>query len=105
MKTAIIVLLATVLFSGTAQAQDSNFFESNKPLICGKFSAIVDLLMGDKFREVPVWLGTDARDGTRYSLFINDKTKTWTFVQYRENTACVLGVGGSSQNLILPAPI
>ncbi len=105
MKTTAIALLATVLFSSTSQARESNFFNSDKPVICGKFSVIIEVLMGDKFREVPVWLGADAQDGSSYSLFINDKTKTWTFVQYRSDTACVLGTGRDSLNLVIPATI
>jgi len=100
MITAAFLLAATL-----ANAQDSDFSNTTKPVICGKFSAVLSVIMGDNFREVPIWMGDDARDGSRYSLFVNDKTKSWSFVQYKDNNACVLGIGSGAASIALPATI
>jgi len=33
---------------------------------------------------------------SKYSLFVNDDTKTWTLIQFDDTIACVLGTGGFS---------
>jgi hypothetical protein len=36
---------------------------------------------------------------SRYSLFVNEETKSWTLIQFDEKIACVLGVGEASTRI------
>lgn len=72
-----------------------------KPVICDKTEKVISTLMNGEYKEQPLWIGVDSK--SRYSLFVNEKTRTWTFVQFNENIACVLGLGESSKS-IFPDP-
>jgi hypothetical protein len=36
----------------------------------------------------------------KYSLFVNQQTKAWTFIQFDEQVACVLGSGQASTQIV-----
>ena len=63
----------------------------NKPIVCEETSVVISVLFSSEYQEFPIWIGNG--ENSRYSLFANEKTKSWTLIQYDEKIACVLGVG------------
>ena len=86
-----LMLLALIGLSLPAQA--SEWFESQKPVTCGPFREIVQTLIQEQYREVPIWIGQSSVDRTQFSLFVNAATGTWTLVQYARVQGCIIGVG------------
>jgi hypothetical protein len=62
-----------------------------KPVICEKTELVIESLQKGEYKEKPVWIGVD--ESSRYSLFVNDRTKTWTMIQFNQQIACIIGVG------------
>ncbi len=92
MKKIIALVLATLLIPAMA----SEWTELNKPVTCGPFREIVETLLKDQYRELPLWIGKSSQDTSQFSLFVNEATGAWTLVQYGRVTGCVLGMGQSS---------
>jgi len=63
----------------------------NKPIVCEETSVVLSTLFSSEYQEFPIWMGSG--ENSRFSLFANEKTKSWTLIQYDEKIACVLGVG------------
>lgn len=68
-----------------------------KPVVCINTKSMIEILSKGEFKEKPVWIGKD--ESSNYSVFANEKTKTWTIIQFNKEIACVLGTGDSFQNL------
>lgn len=51
---------------------------------------------------MPAWVGKD--EGSKYVLMANEKTKTWTIVQFNDQVACVLGTGTDSNIVRIKSP-
>ena len=86
-----------MLVLGIAVAQSVTV---QKPIECADTATLLRGLSGSDYKEKPIWLGIDT-DSTvsKYSLFVNDETKTWTLNQFDENIACVLGTGENSTQI------
>ena len=65
-----------------------------KPVICEKTELVIESLQKGEYKEQPIWIGVD--EASRYSLFVNEKTKTWTMIQFNQQIACIIGAGNSS---------
>ncbi len=74
----------------------------NKPIVCEETSVVFSTLFSGEYQEFPIWMGSG--ENSRYSLFANEKTKSWTLIQYDEKIACVLGVG-SHYRMVFNGPI
>ena len=49
-------------------------------------------------QELPTWIGRgDGEDTSQTTILVNEKTKTWTIVQFEKGRACVLGSGVGSR--------
>lgn len=94
MPKLMLLLIATLPMM--VMAQQDPYYEANKPVTCGPFQNIARALMGDKFREMPLWIGSSGDDASKFALFYNDSTRTWTLVQYGSDTGCILGAGNTS---------
>lgn len=71
-----------------------------KPLTCAETPVLLSLLSGSDYKEKPIWWGIESNATlSRYSLFVNDETKTWTLIQFDEKMACVLGTGAASTEI------
>ena len=92
MKKIIALILAILPISAMA----SEWTERNKPVTCGPFREIVETLLKDKYRELPLWIGKSSTDTSQFSLFLNENTGAWTLVQYGHVIGCVLGMGEKS---------
>jgi hypothetical protein len=90
-------LLLALLIVGLVAAQSVII---QKPMKCADTKTVIQALTGEDYKEKPIWLGIESgATVSRYSLFVNEQTKTWTLIQFDENVACVLGVGEASTEI------
>jgi hypothetical protein len=64
-----------------------------KPVTCSTFKTVVEQLSGI-YGEEPHWNGLGAQ--SKYIMFVNPKTQSWTLVEYTDNIACIIGTGERS---------
>ena len=88
MRSKIVILLLSFLCS-TSWAEG---FVIQKPMICVDLPDLLKSLK-DSHKELPVFIANDSSDKTKYSLFINQKTGTWTMIQFVDDVACIVGFG------------
>ena len=94
MKYLLLLVLSVV---GLVTAQSVTV---QKPVECADTQTLFRGLIGSDYKEKPIWLGVDPVSTlSRYSLFVNEKTKTWTLIQFDEKIACVLGTGDASTQI------
>lgn len=87
------------LFCLTSTIANAQAFQTNKPVICDETKKVISAL-NEHWNEKLVWAANDGRDQSRYALFVNEKTKTWTMLQLTPEVACVVGVGDKSQMVL-----
>ena len=93
----ILILLAPLLSSAEP-------IQINKPVTCENTLLIFQALV-EQAGEKLIWVGKgDGADTSRTVILANEKTKSWTIVQFDKNMACVLGSGVSSQ-VIFTGPV
>jgi len=86
-----ILIFLTSFVAVTALAQPST---TKKEVYCDKTETIISILKGDDYQETPIWFGKEKDSkAPNYALFVNQKTKSWTIIQFNKDTACVLGAG------------
>jgi hypothetical protein len=83
------IFAALVLISSVAHAQLSEY---ERKFTCGKTQFVITALTQNA-QEKPVWAGADSQSGTQTMILQNNKTLTWTVVQYDQDMACVLQSG------------
>ena len=83
----IFVILG--LISSIAHAQLSEY---ERKFTCGKTQFVISALTQNA-QEKPIWAGADLQSGTQTIILQNNKTLTWTVVQYDQDMACVLQSG------------
>lgn len=91
MKSHFLLACVFCLLSSGSYAQ----FETSKPVVCDDAQQIIKSLT-DNYLEKLVWLAVNPYDNTRFSLFVNEKTGSWTLIQMNTEIACILGVGEQS---------
>jgi hypothetical protein len=90
-------LLPVMLVLGLAVAQSVTV---QKPIECADTATLLRGLSGSEYKEKPIWLGIDPSSTvSKYSLFVNEETKSWTLIQFDEKIACVLGTGEASTQI------
>ncbi len=90
MKKILIILLFAI---PNVMAQ----MQLMKPIICDKAELILGALI-EQGQELPTWIGRgDGEDTSQTTILVNEKTKTWTIVQFEKGRACVLGSGVGSR--------
>ena len=90
-----------VILTGVVIAQTVTV---EKTVQCGSTATLIQELQGNSYKEKPIWWGIEPSSSvSRYSLFVNDATRTWTLIQFNETTACVIGTGEAS-TLIFNGP-
>lgn len=70
-----------------------------KPVVCDRVEKVFEELQGQSYKEQPIWIG--AGENSTFTIFANEKTKTWTVVQFNDNIACVLGMGDNGRLIFL----
>lgn len=66
-------------------------FTTNKPVICDSTKAMIEKMSGPDWKEEPIWVGSD--DQSKYVLMHNEKTRSWTMIQFNGDIACMIGSG------------
>jgi hypothetical protein len=69
-----------------------------KPVVCSNLKTVVETISQD-FQEQPAWRGNDSN--SKYIMFANSKTGTWTLIQYDDKIACVIGSGENGRQIFL----
>jgi len=70
-----------------------------KPITCENTLLVFQVLL-EQAGEKPIWVGRgDGEDTSRTVILTNEKTKTWTILQFDKNMACVLGSGVGNQQI------
>jgi hypothetical protein len=88
-------LTSVLLLPAVALAQPVTV---EKKVICDKRDAVVESLTGSEYKEIPLWFGREQDNNLNvYGLLVNEKTGTWTFIQFNNNVACILGAGEGFQ--------
>lgn len=91
-KLAVVMIL--ILTSLVSNAREP--VNSKKPVVCADPKTVFEGLTADS-EEQPFWSGSS--NNTKFILFVNTRTKTWSLVEYNDKTACVLGVGERSTQI------
>ena len=96
MATGILICLFVAIVYG--QEPDFKFIERKKPVKCGN---TVTVFNGIKsiFDEKITWFSqNELMDNvTTVALFENQKTGTWTMLEFDNNTTCVLASGENTK--------
>jgi hypothetical protein len=95
MKGQVVVAFLFCLISSIANAQP---FESRKPVLCDDAKILIRSLT-ENYNEKPIWTARNPIDDTRFGLFVNAKTGSWTLLQMTPGIACIIGVGEESNLL------
>ena len=86
-----------MLVLGLAVAQSVTV---QKPIECADTATLLRGLSGSDYKERPIWSGIDPSSTvSKYSLFVNEETKSWTLIQFDDKIACVLGTGENSTQI------
>ena len=86
-----------MLVLGLAVAQSVTV---QKPIECADTATLLRGLSSSDYKEKPIWWGIEpGATVSRYSLFVNDETKSWTLIQFDDKIACVLGTGEASTQI------
>ena len=89
-------ILGVLLLPALAHAQPVTV---EKPVVCDTPKTVIETLTGAGYREQPFWAGND--ETSRYILLANERTKSWTIVQFNNKIACVLGTGENHRQIFL----
>jgi hypothetical protein len=89
--------LTFCLVSTFANAQSQPPVTIQKKVVCSSISDVVRMIMNEPYTELPIWNGLDSDKKARYSLFHNQKTNTFTIIEFNDKVACILGEGIESQ--------
>jgi len=88
---AILTIFAMFIVAYAESAEDSSGMQQQmKPVLCKPTKQLMAEVQ-TKYGESPVWFGED--DESHYVVMLNHKTRTWTWIQYNDTLACVLGYG------------
>jgi len=96
MDKQVLQLLFVLLFPASAFGQPVMI---EKPVLCAQTETVMNAIAKSQYSEKPTWIGADEK--SEFTLFVNEKTKTWTLIQFDNNVACIIGVGGGSTNIFL----
>lgn len=88
------LILSVLLLPALALAQPVTV---EKTVVCEKTQLVIESLQQGKYQEQPIWIGVDPT--SRFSLFENKKSQTWTFIQFNQEVACLIATGEGSMQL------
>jgi hypothetical protein len=91
-------LLGLILFISSAVIAQPIIIQ--KPVTCTDAKMLLQGLTSSDYKETPAWLGIEpGAEVPKYSVFVNQQTKTWTIIQFNDTIACVLGTGTDSTQI------
>ena len=85
-----ILTFLTSLLCLTVVAQPMT---TKKEVYCDNTDKLLLILQNGDFEELPIWFGKGDGKAPNYSLLVNQKTKSWTMIQFNNELACVIGTG------------
>jgi len=88
----ILLIVSPIIFSEPLTSDENGVTMQMKPVPC-KDAKTLALEVLKKYGEEPIWFGEDETADSKYTITYNKQTKTWTFIQFDDNKACVLGYG------------
>ena len=88
------LLLLAFLFCSSSLVNAQ--FQYDYPLLCDSTEKIIKSLV-DNYKETLSWGGKHISDNSVYSLWINEKTGSWTLLKMTSEASCILGVGLESK--------
>lgn len=100
MKNFLVASLFCV--STIAHAQQQQFVNVNKPVICGPLDVMLKGLADKDIDEKPVWIGKRDDQKTEFYIFLNFKTSAFTVIEAGKEIGCILGIGYKSNFLSPP---
>lgn len=83
----------------STKSDDETAIVLNKKVVCDLPDTMFQELVISGYREQPVWVGRD--ESSKYILLANIQTGTWTFIQYTQDIACILGAGEAHRPFIM----
>ena len=83
--------LLLALFLVLATQTYAQIIELRKEVLCGSNKTIAATL--DKYDEKLYWQSRDNDSGNNISLFVNEKTLSWTLTESNREIACILSTG------------
>lgn len=87
-------ILVTILLGLSSIAHAQPFY-LEKSVVCAETATMMETLRGSNFKEIPAWFGADSDSDSKFIIVTNEKTKTWTMIQFNSKIACILGSGNS----------
>lgn len=84
-----LMLLPALVIS--QQSQTSVIID--KKVICDEFDKMIEVLVKKEYNEQILWIGSDKNSDSKYAIMANQKTGTWTVIQYNKEAACIIGAG------------
>lgn len=84
-------LLGVLLLPALAVAEP---VEVNTKVLCDKATDMIPYF-GEKYKELPIWLGDGDEAGSKLTILANQETQTWTLITFsvEKNVACLVGTG------------
>lgn len=70
-----------------------------KPLVCDEPERLIDAISNGQYQEKLSWSGNG--EVNNFVLMVNEKTKTWTILEFNGKIACILGTGIDHQRIFL----
>lgn len=98
MKKMLVALLMVPLAALAQSEPTKPLVTVTKKVVCGDLTQLFKEI--GEVKEIPFWAGSDK--DSYYGLFVNEKTREWTLVQFNNEIGCVLGVGGKHTHIFLP---
>jgi hypothetical protein len=80
----------------TTSIANAESFNLTKPVVCDDTIVIIQSLH-KTHKEKIIWVGQDNNDESRFGLFVNEKTGSWTLLQMTPKVSCILGVGENAK--------
>lgn len=92
----VTITLTMMFYMKNAKAEP---MQLQKIVFCDKLEKVVSTL-SKEYDEKPLWAGKD--DATQYAITYNEKTKSWTIIQFDKDIACILGTGEAGHLIYFP---
>ena len=90
----LLTLVLVLAASSTVAAEPRTV---NKSVICDDKIAVFRVI-GEDFKELPVWQGFNPIQRTELVLTVNPLNGAWTMIEYRDDWACIIAVGERSSS-------
>ena len=90
------------LFCLISPIANADAFKYDLPTLCDSTQKIIESL-GKNYSEKLNWRGRHVNDNSVFSLWINEKSGSWTLLKMTPENSCILGIGEES-NLSMGIP-